>query len=132
MKMSEREGNGVFKRIGRVVGAPFGRGGEGDQSDGIERRGYSSRRVVERIGIPLASRDDVDWAPARYGEYYARSTAVHAAVRVLAEAVSRPPLEVWQRRSPGSRSWSWQARAIRCSGCWSAPTRSGTAGSCCE
>ena len=102
MKMSEREGNGVFKRIGRVVGAPFGRGGEGDQSDGIERRGYSSRRVVERIGIPLASRDDVDWAPARYGEYYARSTAVHAAVRVLAEAISRPPLEVWQRRSPGS------------------------------
>ena len=38
--------------------------------------------------------------PSSYGDYYAVSAPVHAAVRVLAEAVSRPKLEVWTRKTP--------------------------------
>ena len=98
------EGNnrGFLKRIGHTVSRPFGRANAPDGIDGVEQRAVSTRRMVDRIGIPLVTGESVEWSPTRYGDYYAKSTAVHAAVRVLAEAVSRPPLEVWQRRSSNS------------------------------
>ncbi len=95
-------GDGMIRKVGRAFAKPFGVGRGENRSDGIEERAMSRRRVVDRIAIPLVKGEFVDWSSARNGEYYARSTAVHAAVRVLAEAVSRPPLEVWQRSTPGS------------------------------
>ena len=93
--------DGMMQRLGRALKKPFGGVRGDDRSDRSEQRAISQRRVVDRISIPLVSGENVEWTLARYGEYYARSTAVHAAVRVLAEAVSRPPLEVWHRSAPG-------------------------------
>ena len=41
------------------------------------------------------------WARTEYGEYYATSASVYAAVRLLAEALSRPPLRVFRRDAEG-------------------------------
>ena len=98
----------MLKEIGRVVGSPFwwrnGRGRDGGEMENVQQRGYSRRRFEDWFSIPLVSGDDIDWSATSqsHEEYYASSTPVHAAVRVLAEAVSRPPLEVWMRRSPGA------------------------------
>ena len=87
----------MMRKLGRALGRPFGAARGEDRSDGSEQRAVTSRRVVDRISIPLVSGDVVEWSAKRHDEYYAQSTAV----RVLAEAVSRPPLEVWQRSAPG-------------------------------
>lgn len=94
----------MFEWIGKVVSRSFGRGEDVGNDLAVRERGMSFRRVVDRIGVPLVSGDDddVEWSSGHQAEYYARSTAVHAAVRVLAEAVSRPPLEVWRRVGTGS------------------------------
>ena len=34
----------------------------------------------------------VGWNPAEYGEYYAASTPVYAAIRLRADALARPPV----------------------------------------
>ena len=102
MNTNEERSDGVISRIGRAVSAPFGRSRASEEVPGVQQRAVSTRRLVDRIGLPLVSGDVVEWSPARYGDYYAKSTAVHAAVRVLAEAVSRPPLEVWRRDSANS------------------------------
>ncbi len=102
MNTNEERSDGVISRIGRAVSAPFGRSRASEEVPGVQQRAVSTRRLVDRIGLPLVSGDVVEWSPARYGDYYAKSTAVHAAVRVLAEAVSRPPLEVWRRDSTNS------------------------------
>ncbi len=102
MNTNEERSNGVISRIGRAVSAPFGRSRASEEVPGVQQRAVSTRRLVDRIGLPLVSGDVVEWSPTRYGDYYAKSTAVHAAVRVLAEAVSRPPLEVWRRDSANS------------------------------
>ncbi len=98
MRSRDRENSGgVFRKIGGFVSSPFKGGKRDDGRDDVTERSARTRRVVDRIGLPLASDDLYDWSAVRYGEYYARSTAVHAAVRVLAEAVSRPRLQVGQR-----------------------------------
>ena len=102
MNTNEERSDGVISRIGRAVSAPFGRSRASEEVPGVQQRAVSTRRLVDRICLPLVSGDVVEWSPARYGDYYAKSTAVHAAVRVLAEAVSRPPLEVWRRDSANS------------------------------
>ena len=43
-----------------------------------------------------------EWQSPVYGEYYARSVDVYAAVKVRAEAAARPPLVVQQRDSQGA------------------------------
>ena len=43
-----------------------------------------------------------EWHPTAYGEYYARSADVYAAVRLRADAVSRPPLVVRRRDTHGT------------------------------
>ena len=98
----DQTGDGMMQKIGRAISRPFG-GVRGENSARLsEQRAMPFRQVVKRIGFPIKDDDTVEMSPARLGEYYARSTAVHAAVRVLAEAVSRPPLEVWQRSAPES------------------------------
>ncbi len=104
MDVNEVRRDGVFKRIGRAMARPFGglNGSQRRHHDEAVQRSVSARRIVDRIGVPLVSGDNVKWSSMMYGEYYSSSTAVHAAVRVLAEAISRPPLEVWQRAHPSS------------------------------
>ena len=97
MTAREERRDGVFRKLGRMVTAPFGRGKVIDHGNELQERAMSIRRIVDRIGVPLVSGDDVEWSSGHHAEYYGQSTAVHAAVRVLAEAVSRPPLEVWRR-----------------------------------
>ena len=102
MSAGEESGDGVLRRLGRVATAAFGRGKDVENGPAVRERAMTVRRVVDRIGVPLMSGDDVEWSSGHHAEYYGRSTAVHAAVRVLSEAVSRPPLEVWQRMGPSS------------------------------
>ena len=97
----EEKPDGLFRRIGRAMASPFGRGAPPEGTPLIQERAVSARQLVDRIGVPWVNGEDIEWSAAGYGEYYGRSTAVHAAVRVLAEAVSRPPLEVWKRRNSG-------------------------------
>ena len=94
----------MFRRIGKVVTRSFGRGKDEDVGGdlAVRERTMSARRILDRIGVQLVGDGDVEWSSDRHTEYYGRSTAVHAAVRVLAEAVSRPPLEVWRRVGTGS------------------------------
>ena len=98
---SEKVRGGMLARLGRAFSKPFDNGREAEHITGTQQRAVSTRRVVDRIEVPLVNGDAVEWSPYRFGGYYASSTAVHAAVRVLSEAVSRPPLEVWQRTAPG-------------------------------
>ena len=61
----------------------------------------STRVLVDKLGAESA--DDAgsqDWASVNYAKYYATSSTVHSAVKVLAEAVARPKLTVWQRQAP--------------------------------
>ena len=114
MKQMSSDGattGGVFSRIGRAMGSSLGYGRNAATSGENEhQRSVSTRRLVDRVEIPLTANGFANsgfanngfngWSSRRYGEYYAQSTAVHAAVRVLAEAVSRPQLEVWRRTTP--------------------------------
>ena len=102
MNAGEESRDGVFRRLGRAVTAPFGLGNDVEREPAVLERGMLTRRILDRIGVPLVKSDDLEWSSGRHAEYYGRSTAVHAAVRVLAEAVSRPPLEVWRRVGAGS------------------------------
>lgn len=43
------------------------------------------------------------WNRTEYGEYYATSTPVYAAIRVRADALGRPPTVVYRRGSDGQR-----------------------------
>mgnify|MGYP001562304618 CR=1 FL=1 len=42
-----------------------------------------------------------DWAPAKYGEYYAKSALVYSAVRLRADALIRAPLRIYQKNADG-------------------------------
>ena len=44
-----------------------------------------------------------DWAQTVYGNYYARSVPVYAAVKLRAEAITRPPMVVYQVDSNGDK-----------------------------
>ena len=60
-----------------------------------EKSNRSTRITVDRIDAT----DGIggDWAATKYGEYYATSAVVYAAVRTRAAAVARPPLLVEKR-----------------------------------
>ena len=45
----------------------------------------------------------VNWANSEYGSYYATSVPVYAAIKLRADAVSRPPVRVYRRRPDGTR-----------------------------
>ena len=69
-------------------------------------------RVVSRANDPLAMalrglQPDrgvgAEWQSPVYGEYYARSVEVYAAVKLRAEAVARPPLRVFYRDAQGAQ-----------------------------
>jgi HK97 family phage portal protein len=73
----------------------------------------SPLRVQQRANRAAAA--DVDWfqgvagagsgwARTEYGEYYASSVSVYAAIRLRAEALSRPKLVVYRQSADGTRS----------------------------
>ncbi len=64
-----------------------------------ERANRAARLIVDRIDSELG----VGPGPSqrRYGDYYATSASVHAAVKIRAEAVSRPPLISLRREEGG-------------------------------
>ena len=60
----------------------------------------TTRVLVDRVSSATPDSGSQDWADVNYGAYYATSSTVHAAVKVLAEAVARPELRVWHREAP--------------------------------
>ena len=48
-------------------------------------------------GFPLLSGVGGGWNRTEYGEYYATSTPVYSAIRIRAEALTRPPVVVYRR-----------------------------------
>ena len=47
------------------------------------------------------SRPGNGWARTEYGDYYATSVSVYAAVKLRADALTRPPVQVFQRTAEG-------------------------------
>ena len=68
------------------------------------KSGGAARADVPGMGaFPLLSGEGRGWARSEYGEYYAGSTPVYAAIRVRAEALARPPVVVYRRVAGGPR-----------------------------
>ena len=53
--------------------------------------------AAEADGFPLLSGSGGGWSRSEYGEYYATSTPVYSAIRIRAEALTRPPVVVYRR-----------------------------------
>lgn len=69
----------------------------------VTRSNRVARVLVDAFDTILGR--GAEWADPQYGKYYATSATVHAAVRVRAEAVSRPELIVLERpEDPASRA----------------------------
>lgn len=68
------------------------------QDTPVQRSNRAARVMVDRLDAEMGV--GPEWARRRYGDYYASSAAVHAAVKVRAEAVGRAPLVVLRRESP--------------------------------
>lgn len=49
----------------------------------------------------IVERGGSDWAPPNYGDYYAKSVPLYAAVKLRADAITRAPLLVWRRLRNG-------------------------------
>ncbi len=81
-----------------IVGIFGGRFGASEKSNRATRVTVDRFDAVDGIGG--------EWAAARYGDYYASSAAVYAAVRTRADAVGRPEIHVEQlKSSDGSSNW---------------------------
>jgi len=61
-------------------------------------------RSVESLITPASETYGVgpDFAPTVYGEYYATSPLIYSAIRLRANALSRPPLKIYRRLSDTS------------------------------
>ena len=71
-------------------------------SGGIQQR--SNRAAASDLTwLDGFSGSGTGWARTEYGEYYATSVSVYAAVKLRAEALSRPPLQVYRRDAQGIR-----------------------------
>jgi HK97 family phage portal protein len=94
----------------------FGLNGVSSIGSGIGQllaRRFRSAEKANRATRVTADRFDAvdgvggEWASARYGEYYATSAAIYAAVRTRADAVGRPELRVEKSEGTNGAS-SWQ------------------------
>ncbi len=98
--MSQR-GSGEQRRFAEIVHSVWTSVASVLGKPSYEKKGESSssvnRMLLDMLESRLTGEVAEEWAPLQYGEYYTKSSSVHAAVRVLAEAVSRPGLEVWRR-----------------------------------
>ncbi len=59
--------------------------------------------VADVDGFSVLSGADGGWNRTEYGEYYATSTPVYAAIKVRADALSRPPVLLYRRTADGRR-----------------------------
>ncbi len=59
--------------------------------------------VADVDGFSVLSGADGGWNRTEYGEYYATSTPVYSAIKVRADALSRPPVVVYRRTADGQR-----------------------------
>ena len=64
---------------------------------GVERSSRATRVVVDRFDAEFGIASD--WPQSGHARYYEKSAAVHAAVKVRADAVARPGLRVLVRES---------------------------------
>ncbi len=64
---------------------------------GVERASRATRVVVDRFDEGYGI--DADWSPSGHAGYYEKSAAVHAAVKVRADAVARPSMRVLIREA---------------------------------
>jgi len=96
MKLGLRGGAAIKSGIGRV----------------FSQRLRSTSKANRTTRITVDRFDAVDgigaeWSPSTYGDYYATSSVVHAAVRTRADAVGRPELRVERQvESEGVRTWN--------------------------
>lgn len=89
--------------MGRFWGRlPWGRGGGGGLGVG-KGGGAAGVDVPGMGGFSWLSGAGGGWARRDYGDYYAGSTPVYAAIRVRAEALARPPVVVYRRVEGGGR-----------------------------
>ena len=59
--------------------------------------------AADADGFSVLSGVGGGWNRTEYGEYYAASTPVYAAIRIRADALSRPPVMVYRRAPDGQR-----------------------------
>jgi hypothetical protein len=83
MKFGLRGIGSMGSGIGRMFGGRFRVGDKANRSTRVTVDRFDA---VDGIGG--------DWASARYGEYYATSSAIYAGVRTRADAVGCPELRV--------------------------------------
>ena len=84
----------------RKILRPFSRRGEQEPTDVVRRanRAAAAHRMPGDHSAAVASGSQ-GWARPEYGRYMATSPSVYAAVRLRAEAVTRPPLRLYRREA---------------------------------
>ncbi len=102
-----------MKDITKMLRASFGRlGMNGESVDGGTSRGsvvQRANRAAAANRLPGEQSDTFGaggegWARPEYGRYMATSPSVYAAVRLRAEAVTRPPLRVYRTEAATRRA----------------------------
>ena len=92
--------------IGKILRAVSGRDDGQDGRDVVVQRANraaAANRLPAEESAAAASGAE-GWARPEYGRYMATSPSVYAAVRLRAEAVTRPPLRVYRTESSGRRA----------------------------
>ena len=92
--------------IGKMLRAVSGRGGKPDGRAVVVQRANRAAAANRLPGDELAAvaSGAEGWARPEYGRYMATSPSVYAAVKLRAEAVTRPPLRVYRTESNGRRA----------------------------
>ena len=67
------------------------------RSDPPARAKGSGAAIADAGGFPFVTGAGGGWNRAEYGEYYATSTPVYSAIRLRADALTRPPVVVYRR-----------------------------------
>ena len=102
-----------FAELARVIASPqTGQTGT-DPNSGLAKAantrpelGGTVRRANRAVAADLDPMGETfgaggGWANPEYGAYYATSVSVYAAVKLRAEAVSRPPVQIYRRNPEG-------------------------------
>ena len=93
---------GIGKILRAVSGRDDGQDGRGVVVQRANRAAAANRLPVEESAAAASGAEG--WARPEYGRYMATSPSVYAAVRLRAEAVTRPPLRVYRTESSGRRA----------------------------
>ena len=90
-----------------VVNLGSAKEGKALQQDGNERFGGIVRRGNRATGAGLSPAGEIfgaggGWANPEFGGYYATSVSVYAAIKLRADAISRPPVRIYRQGSEGN------------------------------